>query len=87
LADLNTHPRLERGPAETSRLLPIARQVEWLNLTKHEIERAIFRSSPDKVPGLDEISFRVWRELWLVVSNHLLRLYIASVDLGYTPKQ
>jgi hypothetical protein len=87
LTDLNTYLRLERGPAETSRLLPVARQVEWLNLTKHEIERAIFRSSPDKAPGLDEISFRVWRELWPVVRDHLLRLYTASVDLGYTPKQ
>jgi hypothetical protein len=65
----------------------VARQVEWLNLTKHEIERAIFRSSLDKAPGLDEISFRVWRELWLVIGDHLLRLYTASVDLGYTPKQ
>jgi hypothetical protein len=39
------------------------RPIEWLSLTKLEIERAIFKSSPDKAPGPDGISFRVWREL------------------------
>jgi hypothetical protein len=61
LADPNLRPK--RGPTQRSRLLPVAQCVEWPNLTKHEIERAIFRSSLDKAPGLDEISFRVWREL------------------------
>jgi hypothetical protein len=32
---------------------------EWPQLTKHEVRRAIFSSSSDKVPGPDEISFRV----------------------------
>jgi hypothetical protein len=35
----------------------------WPLLTKHEVERAIFRSSPDKSPRSDGITFRVWREL------------------------
>jgi len=34
---------------------------EWPQLTKHEVQRAISRSSSDKAPGLDGISFRVWR--------------------------
>jgi hypothetical protein len=79
--------RPEGDLTQTSRLLAVARPIEWPRLTKHEIKRAIFRSSPDKAPGLDEISFRVWRELWPVISDHLLRLYTASIDLGYTPKQ
>jgi hypothetical protein len=37
--------------------------IEWLPLTKGEVERVIFKSNPDKAPGPDEISFRVWREL------------------------
>lgn len=41
----------------------------------HENETAIFRSSQDKAPGPDEITFRVWREIWPVVGPHLLKLY------------
>ena len=37
--------------------------IRWLPLTKNEVERAIFKSNPDKAPGPDEISFRMWREL------------------------
>jgi hypothetical protein len=37
--------------------------IEWLPLIKCEVERAIFKSNPDKALGPDEISFRVWREL------------------------
>jgi hypothetical protein len=37
--------------------------IKWPPFIKDEVERAIFRSNPDKVPGPDEISFRVWREL------------------------
>jgi hypothetical protein len=37
--------------------------IEWPLLTKEEVEKAVFRSNPDKASGPDEISFRVWREL------------------------
>jgi hypothetical protein len=33
--------------------------LEWPQLTRHEVRRAIFRSSSDKALGLDRISFRV----------------------------
>jgi hypothetical protein len=41
----------------------VGHDIRWPSLTKSEVERAIFKSSPDKAPGPDEISFRVWREL------------------------
>jgi hypothetical protein len=55
-------------------------------LTKHEVERAIFRSSPDKSPRSDGITFRVWRELWPAVGDYILWLYSNSLDLGHVPK-
>jgi hypothetical protein len=41
----------------------VGHDIGWPPLTKNEVERAIFKSNPDKAPGPDEISFRVWREL------------------------
>jgi hypothetical protein len=70
-------------PAGSSR----KQDIEWPPLTKGEVERAIFKSNPDKAPGPDEISFRVWRELWPVVGNHILWLYNTSLELHYTPMQ
>ena len=61
--------------------------LEWPQLTKEEVRRAIFKSSPNKAPGPDEISFRVWRELWPVVGDHLLWLYSTSLELRHIPKQ
>jgi hypothetical protein len=58
----------------------------WPLLTKHEVKRAIFKSSPDKSPGSDGITFRVWRELWPAVGDHILWLYSNSLDLGHVPK-
>jgi hypothetical protein len=59
----------------------------WPSLTRQEVERAIFKSSPDKSPGSDGITFRVWRELWPAVGDHILWLYSNSLDLGRIPKE
>lgn len=59
--------------------------IEWPELTLQEVEAGIFKSNQDKAPGPDEITFRVWRELWPVVGPSLLRLYRASLDLGHVP--
>jgi hypothetical protein len=58
-------PNLRWGPNPTITpyMTTAASHIKWPRLTKHEVEHAIFRSSPDKALGLDEISFRVWREL------------------------
>lgn len=61
------------------------RNPEWPELTMHEIETAVFKSSQDKAPGPDEITFRAWREIWPVVGPHLFKLYKASLKLGYVP--
>jgi hypothetical protein len=37
----------------------VGHDIRWPPLTKNEVKRAIFKSSPDKVLGPDEISFRV----------------------------
>jgi hypothetical protein len=58
-----TPPMPEAPSNRARRAVYQARPLEWPRLTKHEVERAIFRSNPDKAPGIDEISFRVWREL------------------------
>ncbi|PSK37231.1 hypothetical protein B9Z65_1973 [Elsinoe australis] len=61
------------------------RSPEWPELTMHEIETAIFKSSRDKAPGPDEITFRAWGEMWPVVGPHLFKLYKASLELGHVP--
>ena len=64
-----------------------AQTIECPPLTKEEVEKAVSRSNPDKASGSDEISFRVWRELWPVVGDHMLWLYNTSLELGYIPQR
>lgn len=45
------------------------------------------QSKSDKAPGLDEITFRVWKELWPVLGSVVLKLYQSSLDLKYVPQR
>lgn len=42
---------------------------------------------PDKAPGLDEITFRVWQELWSVLGSAVVALYQASLDMTWVPQR
>jgi hypothetical protein len=50
-------------------------------------KEAIFRSNSDKAPGPDEITFRVWKEIWPVVGPYLLQLYQSSLETGHIPSE
>jgi len=56
-------------------------------LAAAEVKRAIFRSNPKKAAGTDEITFRVWRELWPEIEEEVVRLYQASLTLRYVPRE
>jgi hypothetical protein len=59
--------------------VPLRVKLSKLRLTK--VEDTIMQSKSDKALGLDEITFRVWKELWLVLGSVVLELYDASRDL------
>jgi hypothetical protein len=61
-------------------------RIKLPQLTLEEVEAAIMQSKSDKAPGMDEITFRVWKELWAVLGNVVLKLYQASLDLRYVPQ-
>ena len=54
--------------------------------TDNEIRQAIFRSNPWKAPGVDEITFEMWRQLLRYVAPWIRWMYQNSLDLGYTPR-
>lgn len=60
-------------------------RIKLPKLTLAEVEAEIMQSKSDKAPGLDEITFRVWKELWPVLGGVVLKLYQASLDLKYVP--
>jgi len=62
-------------------------RIKLPKLTLGEVEDAIMQSKTDKAPGLDDITFRVWKELWPVLGSRFLKLYQASLDLKYVPQR
>ena len=44
------------------------------------------QAKPDKAPGWDEMTFRVWQQLWPAVKVEVVRIYQASLDLRYVPE-
>jgi hypothetical protein len=61
-------------------------RIKLPKLALEEVEGAIMQSKSDKSPGLDEITFRVWKELWPALGSVVLQLYQASIDLKYVPQ-
>ena len=62
-------------------------RIELPKLTLTEVEAAIMQSKPDKPPGLDETTFRAWKELWPVLGSVVLKSYQASLDLRHVPRR
>jgi hypothetical protein len=60
--------------------------MEAVPLTKEDIRRAIFSTSPHKAPGIDGIPSIVWQELWPVLQDQLLALFQNSLEQAYLPQ-
>jgi hypothetical protein len=71
-------PRLVTRSGSSNKM-PLKNKLPKLRLS--EVEATIMQSKSDKAPGLDEITFRVWKKLWLVLGDVVVRLYQASLDL------
>jgi hypothetical protein len=56
-------------------------RIKLPRLTLAEVEAAVMQSKSDMAPGLDEITFRVWKGPRLVLGRVVLKLYQASLDL------
>jgi hypothetical protein len=52
-------------------------------ITESEVRAAIFRSSPKKAPGLDDIPFLVWQKVWEEAKGKIMALYRASLRLSH----
>jgi hypothetical protein len=60
--------------------------VPYKRITDEEVRSAIFRSSPNKAPGSDDIPFLVWQNIWEEAKGNITVLYRASLRLGHLPR-
>ena len=58
----------------------------WPEVTKNEIQQAIFTSSTVKDAGPDGIGFLIFQKLFSVLKDHLVRLYRALIRTDYHSK-
>jgi hypothetical protein len=56
-------------------------------LTMEEVERRIFAAKSWKAPGGDGLPAIVWKQVWPVVKDRVLRLFQTSLDEGELPTQ
>ena len=75
----------EAETGQAGKRVPV--RIDSTALTMEEVEAAFMQAKPDKAPGRDEITFRVWQELWPVVKDEVVRLYRASLELRYVPER
>jgi ribonuclease HI len=61
-------------------------QCSWPELTKKELEQAIFTSSIKKAPGPDKISFSIIQKAYLTIPNLFLQLYSKLIKAGFHPE-
>jgi hypothetical protein len=61
--------------------------VEMPRLTLEETERRVFAAKPWKAPGDDGLPAEVWKQIWPVAKDRVLRLFQTSLDEGILPAQ
>jgi hypothetical protein len=62
-------------------------EIPWVPITKEEVHRALQAAKPMKAPGEDGLPTLVWKNLWQWLHEAILRIFTASVNLGYYPEQ
>jgi hypothetical protein len=55
------------------------------NITLQQLEKAVYKTSPNKAPGPDEISNAVIKKTLDTTRLHLLAMTQASINLGHFP--
>ncbi|THC94016.1 hypothetical protein EYZ11_006525 [Aspergillus tanneri] len=62
-------------------------EIPWVPITEEEVHRALQAAKPMKAPGEDRLPMLVWKQLWQWLNKVILRVFTASVNLGYYPEQ
>jgi ribonuclease HI len=62
-------------------------QLFSVPLTKDEIYEALTTTSPDRAPGMDGLTTRVWKETWPVLQDQIFALFKQSLHMGKLPRQ
>lgn len=66
---------------------PRRREVAMPNLTMEEVEEKVMEAKAWKAPGQDGLPAMVWKQLWSVVKERVLRLFRTSLSEGRLPDQ
>ncbi|KNG79995.1 putative reverse transcriptase [Aspergillus nomiae NRRL 13137] len=80
----------EPPPADLSdierRVQPV--QIDFPEITKEEVAKAIRRAPPDKAPGPDAIPNKIWHELLNVpvFLDRITQLFNTSIKIGHNPR-
>lgn len=77
-------PTMERPAAEV--IVP-PEEIPWEPITAAEVEKAVKRAKKNTAPGEDELPTLVWQQLWPYVSDLVLTIFTASLNLGYYPQR
>lgn len=78
-------PRM--APPEDTMEMEQREEIPWTPITEQEVYRALRAAKPMKAPGEDGIPMLVWRQLWQWLRTEILRIFTASVNLGYYPEK
>lgn len=62
-------------------------ELLMIPISKKEIAKAVFSTSPFKGAGSDSIPTIVWQKLWPIIQDKIVKLSTASVHLGVMPEQ
>lgn len=77
-------PTMEQ-PA-TENIVPLE-EIPWEPITAAEVEKVVKRAKKNTAPGEDEIPTLVWQNLWPHISDIVLRIFTASLNLEYYPQR
>jgi hypothetical protein len=69
------------GPSSPQTELP------WHPITELETERSLKTVKGTTAPGEDSLPMLVWKKLWVHLKAWIIGIFVASINLGYYPRQ
>jgi ribonuclease HI len=78
-------PEMNTPAAEMSTAATV--ELPWQPITELEVQRSLQTAKGATAPGEDNLPMVVWKRLWTYLGSVITRMFNASVNLGYHPKQ
>jgi hypothetical protein len=78
-------PQTQLAPVSATNLKKARQELRWEPISDGEVARALAVANGRTAPGIDGLPMLIWKKIWKHTSGIILKIFRASIELGYYP--